>query len=116
MGLDEQKRRLNKELDEFNLVLGQILPRYLELIKKEKTTPEEDKELSDTEHTLLEINTKIAEIKSTLDQDLFGETISLYYRVKTKARTGDLNSKLHLDRLRTRFQTFIEKDHFFNWN
>ena len=116
MGLDEQKRRLNKELDEVNLVLGQILPRYLELIKKESTSPEEDKELGDTEHALLEINTKIAEIKSTLDQDLFGETISLYYRVKAKAKTGDLNSKLHLDRLRTKFQTLMERDNFFNWN
>lgn len=116
MGINEQNRRLNRELDEFNLVLGQILPRYLELIQKEITTPEEDKELGETEHTLIEINAKIAEIKSKLDQDLFGETMNLYYRVKAKAKTGDLNSKLHLDRLRLRFQSSIEGDHFFNWN
>ncbi len=116
MGLNEQKRRLNRELDEFNLVLGQILPRYLELMKKEKISPEEEKELGDTEHTLIEINAKIAEIKSKLDQDLFGETMNLYYRVKAKAKTGDLNSKLNLDRLRTRFQISIEGNSFFNWN
>jgi hypothetical protein len=116
MESDEQKRRLNKELDEFNFVLSQILPRYLELIKKENISPEEEKELSNTEHSLLEINTKVAEIKSMLDQDLFGETINLYYRVKGKAKTGDLNSKLHLDQLRIKFQTLMEGDYFFNWN
>ena len=116
MSIDEQKRRLNRELDEFSLVLGQILPRYLELIKKENTTAEEDKELGDTEHFLIEINAKIAEIKNKLDQDLFGETMNLYYRVKAKAKMGDLNSKLHLDRLRLKFQSSIEGDSFFNWN
>ena len=64
MGLNEQIARLNKELDEFHLVLGQILPRYLELIKNKM--PEEAHELRDTEQILLEINTKIAQIKNKI--------------------------------------------------
>jgi hypothetical protein len=116
MGVTKQIARLNKELDEFHFVLGQILPRYLELMKKKCKTPEEKYELDNTEQTLLEINTKIAKIKNKLYQDLFGETINLYYRVKAKANLGDLNSKIHLDRLRAKLQTSIEGDHFFNWN
>ena len=76
----------------------------------------EKHELDNTEQFLLEINTKIAKIKNTLYQDLFGETMNLYYRVKAKANLGDLNSKMHLERLRTKLQTSIEGDHFFNWN
>ncbi|MDG1147096.1 MAG: hypothetical protein P8N52_02195 [Crocinitomicaceae bacterium] len=116
MGVNEQIARLNKELDEFHLVLGEILPRYLELMKKKNKTQEEQNELDNTEQFLLEVNTKIAKIKNKLDQDLFGEAINLYYRAKTKAKQGDLKSKIQLDQLRTKLQSSIAGNHFFNWN
>ena len=116
MAFEKHKRLLNKELDQFNLILSEILPRYIELMKSEHISDEEVKELGEIEHFLIEINAKIAEIKSKLDHDLFGETMSEYYKVKEKASTGDENAVKKLKKLREVFSESIKSDVFFNWN
>ena len=116
MAFEKHKRLLNKELDQFNLILSEILPRYIELMKKENISNEETKELGEIEHFLIEINGKIAEIKTKLDHDLFGETMSEYYRVKEQALKGDELAKKRLDKLRETFSDTIKGNTFFNWN
>lgn len=113
---DKHKRLLNKELDQFNSILGEILPRYVALMKKSDSNEAELKELGEIEHFLIEVNAKIATIKNKLDQDLFGETMDLYYQVKKKASTGDLQAKEHLSKLRSSLRDSIQGDTFFNWN
>ena len=66
MAFEKHKRVLNRELDQFNLILSEILPRYIELMKSEEISDEEVKELGEIEHFLIEINAKIAEIKSRM--------------------------------------------------
>ena len=116
MAFEKHKQLLNKELDKFNLILSEILPRYIELMKSNTISDEEVKELGEIEHFLIEINSKIAEIKSKLDHDLFGETMSEYYKVKEKAKTGDENAVKKLKKLREVFSESIKSDVFFNWN
>jgi hypothetical protein len=116
MEFERHKRILNKELDQFNLILGEVLPRYVALMRKEELTPEELKELGELEHFLIEINGKIASIKEKLDHELFGETMDEYYRLKEKAIKGDLSAKKRLDQLRETLSRSIQDDTFFNWN
>ena len=116
MSFEKHKEILNKELDRFNILLGEILPRYIHLVRKSDTTPEETKELGEIEHFLIDINSKIAAIKSRIDQDLFGEAMDIYYKVKAKALKGDLEAKEQLDKLRESLSETIKGDAFFNWN
>lgn len=116
MAFDKHKKLLNKELEQFNLILSEILPRYISLMKKENISDEEVKELGEIEHFLIEINGKIAEIKTKLDHDLFGETMAEYYRVKELAKNGDVNAQKKLGKLRNAFSATIKGDTFFNWN
>jgi hypothetical protein len=116
MGLEKHKKLLNRELDQFNSILGEILPRYVLLMKKKESTVEEEKELGEIEHFLIEINAKIAEIKSKLDQDLFGETMNQYYKAKSAAENGDENAKRRMEKLREVFLESIQGDEFYKWN
>lgn len=116
MSLDEHKKLLNKELEQFNSILGEILPRYITLMKKRDATEEEERELGEIEHFLIEVNAKIAEIKNKLDQDLFGETMNHYYEAKRKAMSGDVEAKKRLDKLRQVFIESVQGDDFFHWN
>ena len=116
MAFEKHKKLLNKELDQFNLILSEILPRYIALMKSEEIDDNEAKELGEIEHFLIEINAKIAEIKSKLDHDLFGETMSEYYKVKEKAAGGDKIAIKKLAKLRDAFSESIKGDVFFNWN
>lgn len=116
MSFDKHKQLLNKELDQFNSLLSEILPRYVYLTQKKESTAEETKELGEIEHYLIEVNAKIAEIKNKLDQDLFGETMDFYYRVKAEAAKGDEQAKERLIRLRKSLKESIQGDTFFNWN
>ena len=116
MNLEDHKKLLYKELDQFNSILGEILPRYIALMKKKNASLEEEKELGDIEHFLIEINAKIAEIKTKLDQDLFGETMNLYYKTKQAAKSGDLEAQKRLEKLRKVFLESVEGDDFFHWN
>lgn len=116
MEFERHKRLLNKELDQFNLILSEILPRYIELMKKDGIEATELKELGELEHFLIEINGKIAAIKTKLDHDLFGETMEEYYRVKELAQKGDQLAQQRLEKLRETFSASIKGDTFFNWN
>lgn len=116
MEFEKHKKLLNKELDQFNLILSKILPRYIELMKNDDISDDEVKELGEVEHFLIEINAKIAEIKSKLDHDLFGETMAEFYKVKEKAKNGDENAIKKLSKLRDAFSESIKGDTFFNWN
>ena len=116
MGFDKHKKLLNRELDQFNSILGEILPRYISLMKNKNPTIEEEKELGEIEHFLIEINSKIAEIKNKLDQDLFGETINTYYKIKQQAKEGDIDAKKRLDKMRKIFLESVQGDNIFHWN
>ena len=116
MGLDEHKKLLNRELEQFNSILGEILPRYIKLMKKKGTSVEEEKELGEIEHFLIEVNAKIAEIKNKLDQDLFGETMNQYYEAKQAAIGGDADAQKRVKKLRKVFLESVQGDDFFNWN
>ena len=116
MEFDKHKELLNKELDHFTRMISDILPRYLELMRKTDISDEENKELGELEHFLIEVNSKIADIKTKLDHDLFGETINEYYKVKGQAKLGDLAAKKRLESLRNSLSDSIKGDLFFNWN
>lgn len=116
MSFEKHKQLLNQELDQFNALLGELLPRYVLLVRKNDCTPEELKELGEIEHYLIEVNSKIANIKNRLDQDLFGETMDLYYKVKAEAEKGNLNAQKKFEQLRSSLHASIKGDMFFNWN
>lgn len=116
MGFEKQKKLLNYELEQFNSILSEILPRYLDLMRKKDISADEKKELGDIEHYLIEVNSKIADIKSRLDQDLFGERMNHYYEAKKEAMNGDPDAKQRLDDLRKGFLDSIDNEDFFNWN
>lgn len=116
MEFEKHKKLLNDELDHFTMMLAEILPRYLELVRKTDVGDEELKELGEIEHFLIDVNAKIAEIKTKLDHDLFGEALDEYYKVKNKALAGDPSAKKKLVKLRASFSESIKGDLFFNWN
>ncbi len=116
MSFEKHKHLLNQELDQFNVILGEILPRYVYLVRKDDCSKEELKELGEIEHYLIEVNSKISSIKNRLDQDLFGETMDLYYKVKAEAIKGDPFAQKKFDRLRSSLHASIKGDKFFNWN
>jgi len=116
MALNQHMKLLSKELEHFNSILNELLPRYKKLMEKNELSFDEKKELGDMEYFLIEINGKIAEIKNKLDQDLFGETLNLYYLTKAKAKLGSIEAKTKLDGLRSNIQEGLKSDLFFNWN
>lgn len=113
---ERHKVLLNQELERFSIQLGEILPRYIALMKKRDITDEELKELGELEHFLIEINAKLAEIKTKLDHDLFGEAMDEYYRVKQLAINGDADAKRRFDKLRKAFLENVKGETFFIWN
>ena len=116
MSFEKHKHLLNQELDQFNALLGELLPRYVLLVRKEDCSAEELTELGEIEHYLIEVNSKIANIKNRLDQDLFGETMDLYYKVKAEAEKGNEKAKKKFEQLKTSLHASIKGDVFFNWN
>lgn len=116
MEFEKNKELLNRELDQFNAILGRILPRYIELVHRDELSDKESSELGNIEHYLIEINSKIAEIKYKLDHDLFGERLDYYYQVKEKASQGDVAAQKKFKQLRQSFKDSLKDDTFFNWN
>ena len=116
MEFEKNKELLNRELDQFNAILGRILPRYIELMHRDELSDKESSELGNIEHYLIEINGKIAEIKYKLDHDLFGETLDYYYQVKEKATQGDVAAQKKFKQLRQSLKDSLKDDTFFNWN
>lgn len=66
----ENKRQLDKELEQFIALLNQLLPQYHSLLKKKNLDQDELKKLGEIEHYLIGVNSKIMEIKGKLEQDL----------------------------------------------
>lgn len=116
MDFEKHKERLHAELDRFAAMLGVVLPRYLYLMKKQNPNAEELQELGEIEHSLIEVNAKIADLKSKLDHDLFGETLDQYFKLKKLASTGDIDAKKRFDKLRDVMMASMRDDTFFNWN
>ena len=116
MDFNEKKKTLSRELEQFVGILNELLPRYTELMNQNKINTKEIKELGEIEHFLLEVNSKISEIKKVLDQNLFGHSIDLYYKYKEKAKKGDFESQKKLDRLREFFVDALESEVLVKWN
>ncbi len=112
----ENKDDLNRDLEQFISTLGTLLPRYSLLLKKKNLEPVEVKELGEIEHFLIEINSKITEIKNMLEHDLFGYSLDHYYETKRLAKNGDFEAKLKLERLREAFNESLKGDTLMNWN
>jgi hypothetical protein len=112
----QNKDAMNAELDRFVLLLNDLLPRYSILLKKSNLNNDELKNLGDIEHFLIEVNSKITEIKNMLDEDLFGHSIDLYYKIKAKALKGDPDAKLRLERMRDTFSESLQGETIMLWN
>ena len=112
----QNREALNRELEKFVSTLNELLPRYSVLLRKQNISDEELEELGEIEHFLIEVNSKISEIKERLEQDLYGHTIDTYYKLKGKAAKGDIHAKRKLDRIRLTFEDYLQKGTFINWN
>lgn len=116
MDFNQNKDALNRELEQFISILNELLPRYSQLLRKRTISPTELKELGDIEHFLIEVNSKITEIKNMLEQDLFGHSFDIYYKLKAKALVGDIHAKQKLDRMRKSFDDSLKGGNMFIWN
>jgi hypothetical protein len=110
------KAALNKELEQFMLILDELLPRYSILFEKKNITQQELKELGDLEHYLIEVNAKITAIKNMLEQDLYGSSFDAYYKLKTKSKRGDATATAKLERINDNFEKLFKEGAIFNWN
>jgi hypothetical protein len=110
------KKELDKELEQFIKLLNKILPKYHLLLKRTDLSNLELKELGDIEHYLIGVNAKIMEIKGKLEQDLFGQSLHVYYSLKLEAKNGDPNSKLKLEKMREAFVKALESGDVMNYN
>ena len=84
----ENRKELDEELERFITLLNQLLPHYHFLLKKTDLNKEELNKLGEIEHYLIGVNSKIMEIKGKLEQDLFGQSLDTYYKLKTSAYEG----------------------------
>jgi hypothetical protein len=109
------KKELDKELEQFIKLLNKILPQYHLLLKRTDLSKEELKNLGDIEHYLIGVNAKIMEIKGKLEQDLFGQSLHVYYSLK-EAKNGDPTSKLKLEKMREAFVEALESGDVMNYN
>ena len=83
-----------------------------------KTDPNEDElnRLGEIEHYLIGVNSKIMEIKGKLEQDLFGQSIDAYYKLKLSAYGGNPQSKLKLEKMRDTFSQALKSGDLINYN
>ena len=51
-----------------------------------------------------------------LEQDLFGHSLDIYYKLKEKAKNGDAVAKAKLDCMRDSFEESIKGGMLYNWN
>ncbi len=110
------KNELDKELEQFVKLLNKILPHYHQLLKRSDLSQDELKNLGEIEHYLIGVNAKIMEIKGKLEQDLFGQSLHVYYTLKENAKNGDPTSKLKLEKMREAFVEALESGDVMNYN
>lgn len=112
----QTKEELNRELKRFMAILDELLPRYSLLLEKKNISQEEITELGDIEHYLIEVNSKITGIKSMLEQDLFGHSLDVYYKLKAKAKVGDQVAKVKFERMKISFEESLKSGNILIWN
>ena len=112
----ENRKELDEELERFIALLNQLLPHYHFLLKKEDLNDDELNRLGEIEHYLIGVNAKIMEIKGKLEQDLFGQSLDTYYRLKDSAYGGDAKSKLKLEKMRETFSEALKSGDLINYN
>lgn len=112
----QTKEELNRELKRFMAILDELLPRYSLLLEKKNISQEEVTELGDIEHYLIEVNSKITGIKSMLEQDLFGHSLDVYYKLKAKAKAGDQVAKVKFERMKISFEESLKSGNILIWN
>jgi hypothetical protein len=116
MGFKEQQAAIQRELDRFIDLLGILLPRYSKLLKRKNLTEDELHELGELEHFLIGVNGRISEIKQVLDQDVYGHSLDLYYKLKAKANLGDEQATKKLSRLRDSYNDSMISGQIIHWN
>lgn len=116
MGFKEQQAAIQKELDRFIDMMGVLLPRYSQLLKKAHLSESELAELGEMEHFLIGVNGRISEIQSVLEQDVFGHSLDLYYKLKLKAVKGDEHAMKKLTMLRDTFNESLAAGGIIHWN
>lgn len=116
MDLNDNKETVNKELELFMTYLNNRLSEYSSLLKKENISVEELKQLGDIEYFLIEVNAKISEIQKSLENDLFGYSLNLYYGMKREAISGDQDAKKKRDILLDSFNESLRDGMIVNWN
>jgi hypothetical protein len=112
----ENRKELDEELERFIALLNQLLPHYHFLLKKTDPNEDEINRLGEIEHYLIGVNSKIMEIKGKLEQDLFGQSIDTYYKLKLSAYEGNPHSKLKLEKMRDTFIQALKKGDLINYN
>jgi hypothetical protein len=110
------RKELDEELEKFMRLLEELLPHYHHLLKKEPLSSDELKRLGEIEHYLIGVNAKILEIKKRLEQDLFGQSLDVYYKTKKDAIDGNPHAKLKLERMRDSFAEALQGGEIFNFN
>lgn len=116
MDFNDNKKTLNQELERFLATLNELLPRYSKLIEKDNIQLIELKELGEIEHFLIEVNSRISEIKNLLDQNLFGHSLDLYYKYKAEAKKGSVIAQQKQERLLNFFNESLKGQELINWN
>jgi hypothetical protein len=116
MNLNDSKETVNKELELFMTYLNKNLVEYSTLLKKQNISPSELKQLGDIEYFLIEVNSKISEIKKRLENDLFGYSLDLYYGMKREAIAGDQEAQKKLDVMLNSFNESLQGGMIVNWN
>jgi hypothetical protein len=116
MDFSQNRDAINKELEQFIQLLNETLPRYSSLLKKQEISSSELKELGDIEYFLIGVNAKITEIKKMLENDLFGHSIDLYYKLKKSAQNGDVQAQQKFETMRDAFNESLKGDTIVNWN
>jgi hypothetical protein len=116
MDFKANKDSLNRELEKFLSMLEELLPRYSALLRKKNISKTELTELGEIEHYLIEVNAKISSIKGKLEEDLFGHSLDIYYKLKRKARLGDEIAAAKLDKMKEIFEESLSGGSIVNWN
>jgi hypothetical protein len=98
MGLKEQQAAIQRELDRFNPTEEQLV------------------ELGELEHFLIGVTARVTDLKQILDQDVFGQSLDVYFKLKEKASRGDEQASKKLNRLRDTFHRSINEGGIIHWN
>jgi len=116
MDYNHSKKTINNELDQFVSLLNELIPKYALLVKKDNISQEELKELGELEYLLLEVNSKISDLKNKLEEHLFGNSFALYYKYKEQANLGDKTAEKKKKHLHDFFNESLSGKDFINWN